>query len=167
MIVVLAKKDKHLQNTIELLAEIKNILKSNERIKEVCEEYNHDIDIIDGVPLDFKDNLGASAKTINSKIFLSDELIDKPIEIAARYAVHEFIHALQHMDRYNKKDPYEDKEYLDRPDEIEAFQHQIGFEAEVVGKEEAEEYVDELLDYHSVPKKERDSKKEELMDEVE
>jgi hypothetical protein len=169
MIVVFAKKDgdDRLERTIELLSEIKENLKTSDIAKEICKKYGYDIDIIDGIPIEFKDDLGSSAKTINSKISISDELIDAPIEKIMRYAIHELVHALQHMQRYGKEDPYKDKKYLDRPDEIEAFQSQIEFEAKEVGMDEAEDYVDDLLDYHDIPENDKDDKKEELMNKVE
>lgn len=168
MIVILAKRNKKtdLENTIELLSEVKDELKSNDIVKEVCKKYGFDIDIIDGIPIEFVDDLDASAKTINSKILLSDELIDAPFEKVMRYAIHELVHALQHMERHGTEDPYDKHDYLDRPDELEAFQHQIEYESDVSGKNEAEKYVDELLDYHEIPEHDKEEKKDELMDKV-
>ncbi len=168
MIVILAKRTAKtkLEDTIQLLSDIKDELKSNDIAKELCKKYDFDIDIIDGIPIEFADELDASAKTINSKILLSDELMDAPFEKVMRYAIHELVHALQHMQRHGKEDPYKDHDYLDRPDELEAFQHQIQYESDAVGKEQAEDYVDDLLDYHEVPEDEKTEKKDELLDKV-
>jgi hypothetical protein len=81
-----------------------------------------------------------------------------------RYAIHELVHALQHMRNKTKKDPYKDKEYLDRGDELEAFQYQIKFDKKERGSEEAYEYVDELLEYHEIPEDEANEKKKELLE---
>lgn len=169
MIIVFAKKEKsndRLENTIELLAKIKDELKNSEIAKQICGKYGYEIDIIDGIPIEFIDGLDSSAKTINSKIQINDELMDAPFEKVMRYAIHELTHALQHMQRYGKEDPHSGKEYLDRGDEIEAFQFQVEYESENVGKNEAETYVDELLEYHEIPEEDREDKKEELMNRV-
>lgn len=165
MIIVLAKnKKKTLKDTAEIISEIKEELFKNNIIKEICKSYDFDLDIINGISIEFKDGLGTSAKTVNSKIFLSDELIDSSFDKIMRYVIHEFVHALQHMENEGKKDHHKGKEYLDRPDEIEAFQKQIKFEAEENGIKDAEKYVDDLIEYHEVDNKNK--KKKELMKEI-
>jgi len=169
MIIVIAKNKSttKLEDTIQLISEIKEELKGHDIAKEICKKYDFKIDIIDGISIEFAEDLDASAKTINSKILLSDELIDAPFEKIMRYAIHELVHALQHMKRYGQEDPYKDDQYLDRPDELEAFQHQIQYEAETTGNHNAEEYVDELLEYHEISGEEKEDKKEELLEKVE
>lgn len=167
MIVVLAQKQKtELQDEIELLSKIKADLKENDVAKEICKEYGFDIDIIDGVPLKFSDELDVSARTKDSHIELNSNLMDEPFETMMRYAIHELVHALQHMKSKHKVDPHKDMEYLDRPDELEAFQYQIKFEDDARGPMEAENYVDNLLDYHDIDVREREDKREELLDKV-
>ncbi len=155
-----------MEETIEILSKVKKSLKSSPIVLQICKEHGFHIDIIDGIPIEFDDDLEASAKTINSCIKLNRGLVDEGFDKIMRYAIHELTHALQHMKREGVGDPYEGEEYLDRPDELEAFQNQIKFEEAVNGVEEAEKYVDELVEYHDIPKEERSEKKEELMEKV-
>jgi len=167
MIIVIAEKTtSNLQSIIELLAKVKRELKKNTIAEEICREHNFGIDIIDGISFEFEDDLEASAKTINSKILLNSNLMDEEFEIIMRYAIHELVHALQHM-RGEGGEKDEAGSYLDREDELEAFQYQIEYELEERGEESAEEYVDNLIEYHEVPPEERENKKEELLERTE
>ena len=130
MIIIISKKtSSSLQNTIELLAKIKRELRGNHIAKEICKEHGFEIDIIDGISFEFVENLEASAKTVNSSIQLNSSLLDEDFEVIMRYSIHELVHALQHM-KLEGLDAYEDDEYLDRYDEMEAFQYQIEYESE-------------------------------------
>jgi len=166
MITILVKKAKtDLQNNIELIAKVKRELRNEDIAKDICSEYGFDIDILDGISIEFEDDLEASAKTIDGAILLSSNLISKDFEVIMRYAIHELVHAVQHM-KITNMDQFEGKEYLDRDDELEAFQYQVEYEAKAVGAEEAEEYVEDLIEYHEIPDDEVEKKKEELMDRV-
>lgn len=163
MITIIAKKNKtNLHNIIELLAEIKRTMRNDDVVKEICKEHGFDIDILDGIPIEFIEDLEASAKTTNSCIKLNSNLLDEEFEVIMRYAVHELVHALQHMlpDNYN----CDDEEYLERPDELSAFQYQIKYEDKERGKDKAEEYVDDLIEYHEIPPEKQENKKEELLE---
>jgi hypothetical protein len=169
IIITASKKDKtELQDSIELISKLKSELKENDIALEICKEYGHDIDIIDGLAIEFADSeeVDASAKTINARIFLNKKLMDGPFENVMRYALHEFVHSLQHMERSGTEDPYVDCEYLERPDEVEAFQFQIKYEDDVRGEDRAHEYIDDLLDYHEIPSGKKEDKKEELLGKV-
>ena len=77
------------------------------------------------------------------------------------------MHAIQHIKMNNDKDPYDKYDYLDRPDEVEAFQYQVKFEDEYgSGNEDAIEYVEELIEYHDIEGRDAESKKEQLLDKV-
>jgi hypothetical protein len=164
MITVIIKRAKsELQNNVELLAKINRELKVNHIAEEICKEYDFDIDIIDGIPFEFVDDLDASAKTVDSAIQLNSSLIDEEFEVVMRYAIHELVHALQHM-KLKGLESLEDLEYLDRGDELEAFQYQVEYESEERGQDVAEEYVENLIEYHEVPPDEREEKKKELLE---
>lgn len=166
MIIITAqKKENNLEDITEILADIKRELKDNEIVHEICKEHGFDIDIIDGITLEFVDDLEASAKTVDSRIQLSSDLLQEEFEIMMRYAIHELVHSLQHM-RSEGIDPYATDEYLDREDELEAFQFQIAYDSEERGEEEALEYVEELIEYHEIPEEEKEDKKEELLDKI-
>jgi len=84
-----------------------------------------------------------------------------------RYIIHELVHAIQHIDEYGKKQTDKRKDYLNREDELEAFQYQVKFDEEHRGEDEAEKYVNRLLSFHDVPKNKRQEKKEEIMEKAE
>lgn len=168
MILIISKIDApadDLEDIIELLAEIKQEMKNNDIVAEICKEHGFNIDIIDGIPLEFVDDLEASAKTVDSRIQLNSELLNEDFEIIMRYAIHELVHSLQHM-KSEGIDPYASDEYLDRDDELEAFQFQIAYDAEERGENEAVDYVEDLIEYHEIPEEEQQDKKEELLKKV-
>lgn len=167
MLTIFASSQKSpIQNSIELLSKIKKTLKDNEIAHEICREYGFEIDILDGIPIEFSDEIDSSAKTTNSCIQLNSTLLNEDFEIIMRYAIHELVHALQHM-KLENMEKFEDHDYLDRPDELEAFQYQIKFETKHRGPEKAEEYANDLIEYHEIPEQEVNNKKKELFDKVE
>jgi hypothetical protein len=152
-----------IENSVRLIKEIKDELRTRDVVKEVCKEYGFTTDIIDGVVIKF-DDIETSAETVNGEMVLNNELIKEEFDVLMRYPVHELVHVFQHMRREGTGgDPYEGVEYIDRPDEQEAFIAQIEDEKESRGEEAAEEYVDELLTYHKVPEQEKPEKKEILL----
>jgi hypothetical protein len=162
MIEVFAKKKKPLEKKTELAAKVKSYIKANEIFKDLCDEYGYKPSIIDGIPLVFTNDLDVTAKTINAKVFLNSSLIDEKIEIIGRYFLHELTHCFQHMKKEGERQKKKNNIYLDRPEELEAFQYQIKFDAEKRGDKDVNKYVNDLLSYHKVPKNERPKKKEEL-----
>ena len=56
---------------------------------------------------------------------ISKVCLEESFDTIMRYAIHELVHSLQHMNREGKADPYKEKEYLDRPDEAKAFKAQV------------------------------------------
>nr|BDD46251.1 hypothetical protein 83 [bacterium] len=173
MIIIRAKKTEiGLKDKAKVLAQIKKELIDLPLVREMCEELAKDlekdlddvIDIVHGVQFDFDDELDVSAKTIDSKVFLNSKLLSEPFEVIMRYAVHELTHALQHMNRdHLKEDPYKDEEYLDRPDEHDAFDNQVSYQMEAEGPEATREYVENLVDYHGLEGKEREEKIKDFM----
>lgn len=152
-----------IEDSVKLIKQIKDELKEKEVAQEICKEYGFTTDIIDGIVIKF-DDIDTSAETVNGEMVLNNELIQEEFDVLMRYPVHELVHVFQHMEREGQGgDPYEGMEYLDRPDEQEAFIAQVEDEKQTRGEEAAEEYVDELLDYHSVPEEEKDEKKETLL----
>ena len=89
--------------------------------------------------------------------------MDEEFEIIMRYAIHELVHSLQHM-KMKGLEMFEEEEYLDRDDEIEAFQYQIEYESKERGQDEAEQYVDDLIEYHEIPEEEREDKRDQLLE---
>jgi hypothetical protein len=166
MIIVLAKAEKKvdLEDEVEILTKVRQELKNDPTVKKIFQEHGKDMDYLDGIPIDISDEIDVSAKTINSRVILNKRLLNEPFEILMRYAVHELVHALQHMESAFADDPYSEHEYLDRPDELEAFQYQIEYDKNNRGENEVVEYVEELLDYHDIPEHEQEEKKDELLE---
>ena len=70
------------------------------------------------------------------------------------------------MEKEGKKNKEKNKVYLNRPEEMEAFQYQIEFDARKRSDKKVNEYVNDLLSYHDIPKEKRPAKKEELMSKI-
>lgn len=156
------KKEDNLMDQISYLTRIREALVSDQIAKIICDDMGFEHKILAGVPIRFEE-LDVSAKTVNSNISLNPKLMSKSFDIVMRYVIHELVHCFQHVKKYNKNKNNsirDNEDYLDNDDEIEAFQWQIKYDEESRGEEEAEEYVDNLLEYHNVPKKDRDDKKE-------
>ena len=157
------KKEKlSLKKNIETVSRLRSAIKNNEIAKSLCKENGFDDSILDGISISFTTDIDVKAKTRNGNILLSQDIIDEPISRIISYLIHELTHVFQHMERIGKKDPYEDEDYLDRPDEIEAFRNQIKQDAETRPDKKVIEYVEDLVEYHDVPEDERDSKIKEL-----
>lgn len=166
MFLKVAKKSK-IEEKQKLLAKIRVSLKNSDMAKKLIKDYKIKDWIFDAVPLDFKP-LKVTAKTINGTIFLNPDIEDMSFEIIMRYVIHEFVHVLQHITEEKNGEKEDDKkqDYLDREDEIEAFQYQIKYDADQRGEKAAKKYTEDLLEYHDIPKKEKKVKKKELMEKV-
>ncbi len=161
------KKSKHkLEERTKIVSKLKNFLKADDIYIELCKEYHQDPEILDGISVVFTKEIDVTAKTINAKIFLNTSLVDEKFEIMARYLLHELVHCFQHMENEGIKQKDKEKEYLDRPEELEAFQYQIKFDAKERSAEKANDYTNDLLSYHKIPKNERKDKKKELFDKL-
>ena len=164
IIITSSKKDKSkLFDEIELLSKIRRALLNDKVAKKICKEKGVENWFLEGVPISFQE-IKPSAKTVDSKIILNEKLARKSFNIIMRYVIHELTHAIQHADKYGKKRPKKDKgEYLDKGSEIEAFQYQVEFDSNKRGKGKAEEYVEELLEYHDLSEGEKKDKRTELL----
>lgn len=164
IVVTSSKKNKgKLFNEILLLSKIREALMNDKTAKKICKEKDIKSWFLKGVPIKFED-MKQSAKTVDSHIILNRKLMSKPFNIIMRYVIHELAHSIQHVQSAKKKyKKDQDREYLDKDTEIEAFQYQIEFDSKNRGKDKAEEYVDGLLDYHKIRGRDRKSKKEELL----
>jgi hypothetical protein len=163
MIIIRAKKLETLKDKAEVLAQVKKELSESPIVLKMCEEHKVDIELVLGIPIDFCE-LDVSAKTIDSKVYLNEDLLLESFEKIMRYAVHEITHAFQHMNREHlDHDPYADDDYLDRDDEQEAFKNQLLYQSKVESVEDIVEYVEDLFDHHDIPGGERKDKLQEIM----
>ena len=149
---------------MESLSSIRTALMNDSVAKEICKENNIGTWFLESVPIRYED-LDVTAKTVNGNIILNPKLMKKPFKILMRYVIHEMVHAIQHIEEYGKKQTDKKKNYLNREDEIEAFQYQVKYDEAQRGEEKVDEYVDGLLRYHDIPEEQREEKKIEIMEE--
>ncbi len=147
-----------------LLNKLREFLKKDTVVKRMFKEYGVDINEIDHIPMMF-DDLEVSAKTDHGVIIFSYKLLtDGDFFKDFSYGTHEINHYLQQTTGNKPTQSSEDGNYLDNPYEEEAFQNQVEYIHNHFGEQEAEKYVDHLLDYHEVgSEKEEKKKKETLM----
>jgi len=143
---------------------MKEKVKKDPALIDKFKEYNVSLDDIDGVHVEFCP-LDVSAKTKDKKIYLNENMLANDKEDLSdpmHYLIHELVHFLQQKTGLGDRGTH-DTEYLDKPTEEEAFQVQIDFKKREEGKEDADEYVEGLLDHHDLDGKKRKNKKKELM----
>lgn len=150
-----------------MLKKLREYLKKDEVVKSMFDEYGIDIEEIDYIPMMFGD-LDVSAKTDHGIIIYNYELLtDGDFFDDFSYGVHEMTHWLQQTTGDKPTKSSDDGGYLDNKFEQEGFANQVEYIANHKGKDEAEEYVDNLLDHHEVDsKKEIKDKKEILLSKI-
>jgi len=151
-------KKKHEQDVIR---QLRSRLKEDPVALEHCREYDTDPDFIDTVPIRFEP-LDVSAKTVNGEVILNSHLLEGDPRDSMRYLVHEFVHCLQ-QENGKVDGSSRDQDYLDDPNEMEAFQAQLDYMDGPYSGKERDEYVERLLDHHGLEGKDREKKKEELL----
>ena len=150
-----------------MIKKMREYLKQNEVVKKMFDEYKVDISEIDLIPMMFG-NLDVSAKTDHGVIIFNYKLLtDGDWFKDFSYGVHEMTHWLQQTTGTKATKSSDEGSYLDNPYEQEGFQNQVEYIADQFGDEEAEQYVDDLLEHHEIEdKKEVKDKKETLMAKV-
>ena len=162
LILVKTAKQKVIEKSIKLLQMLKDDLKENKIFKDMVKDFGHDLDILDGVSIEFSDDIDTTAKTVNGKVYLNMKLINAEPSKILRYLVHEMVHVFQHMKNEGKKQDSKG-DYLKMPDEVEAFtyqlKHQEKNESSAKDTREGDDvvsYLKNLMKYHKVPKKEQE-----------
>lgn len=138
---------------------VKEELKSNKVMQELCEEYGETTDVLDVIPIAFKD-LEVSARTEHGCIYLNSKLIDEDYK---SYIIHEVTHFFQQCYNNGPTKGSTDDTYLDNKEEQEGFQNQTEFLAQEYGDNTAEKYIEKVLDHHDISGKERELKKKKLL----
>lgn len=151
---------------LKIIDKAKKYLKKNDTFKEMCKEFDLPVDIIDVIPVKFGD-LDVSARTAKGIITLNYKLLTTGnFEDNYHYLLHESQHILDQCFGDTSTKGANEGDYLKNPDEQSAFKKQIKFIDEEHGEEEAENYVEHLLDHHDKDGKDRNNLKETLMEEV-
>ena len=149
-----SKKNKDLsleiESDINLLSKLRYELFSDPVARRILDKYDLDYKILLGVPILFSDTENSNAKTINGSIYISNDLKKYSFEVIMRYLIHELVHVCQHI-RKDELDNDKKEEYIERGDEIEAFQYQVSYDANNSGVDEVVKYITDLLEFHDVP----------------
>jgi hypothetical protein len=150
-----------------LLKRMRETLKKDETVQKMFKEFEVEIEEIDFIPMKFG-KLDVSAKTDHGILIFNWKLLcDADFLEDYSYGVHEITHWLQQTTGTKPTQSADDGSYLDNPFEQEGFQNQVEYIAKHQGDDEAEKYVDDLLEHHEVEdKKEIKEKKETLMAKV-
>jgi len=148
----------------EILDTVLDFLSGSEVVGAMFDRYDVPISRLSEVPIKFG-TIPVSAKTKNEIIIINDQFLeDGSFAKELHYVVHELCHWLQqHCDDPHDLFERNGEKYLDMLTEIEAFCFQVRFMKEFYGKDEAEEYVDDLLDFHEIKGKERETKRKVLL----
>lgn len=150
----------------ERIKKLKELIKKEPEYIELCKEYNKPLSFINDIPISFSKDIDVSAKTVNEEIFLNDQLFFEPTEKQLRYIIHEAVHCQQQS--ANEVDFSNDKkDYLDDPNEQEAFGKQISFMLHEEKMPDIVEYIEKLLDHHNIKGKERKEKIKKLLENAE
>jgi hypothetical protein len=155
---MLSQRDKkgHEERIIKVL---RKVLKKMPIAKRICDKYNEDDDFMDKIPISFKP-LDVSAKTVNGHIILNSKLLEGEFRDNIRYLIHELTHCLQQ--EHGLVSDNDEGDYLDDPNEVEAFWNQINSMKNMYDPEEIQEYIDGLMDHHDIKGEDREEKVEEL-----
>lgn len=149
----------------QTIRRILDFLKSSAVVKGMFEKYDVPLSYMTKIIVEFAP-LDVSAKTKDCIIYInSDFLADLEFSDHIHYIVHEMCHVLQQMTHDPKDLVKPNLDYLDMPTEMEAFQCQIAFMKEFYSDEVAEDYVEQLLDFHQYEGKEKEKKRKNLMGE--
>lgn len=149
-----------------MINKAKNYLKDNEIWKNLCKEYDEEPGIIDYIPIMFG-NLDVSAKTDHGIVILNYKLLcDGDFFKDYSYLIHECTHWFQQC--YGKKatKSSDDGDYLHNKFEQEGFANQVEYIDEQFGKDEAEKYVEDLLEHHDKDGKEKEKLETILLEKV-
>lgn len=144
-----------------MINKMRKFLKEDDTVKKMFKEYDIDIEEIDYIPMRFG-KLDVSAKTDHGVIIFNYSLLtDGDFFKDFSYGAHEITHWLDQCCGKKATKSSDDGNYLDNKYEQKAFQNQVSFINDNFGEDEAEKYVDNLLEHHEIDdKKEKEEKKE-------
>jgi hypothetical protein len=148
----------------KIISDAINDIRDHDVVKEMFEDHDVKISEIDTIPVCFAD-IDVSARTDHGCIYLNVSLLDD-IDSIKHYLVHEITHWAQQTTGSKPTKGAEDGEYLENEFEIEGFQNQVEYMADVADEETAEEYVEQVIEHHDYEGSKADDKKEELMESV-
>ena len=144
---------------LKLISRAKKYLKKDKIWKKVCQDFGQKPDIIDHIPTMFGD-LDVSAKTHHGVVIINYKVLsDGEFFTDYSYLIHEYTHWFQQCFGEKPTQSSDNGSYLDNKYEQEGFQNQLKYIAHHFGEDDAEEYVEGLLEHHDIKSK---SKQDEL-----
>lgn len=154
------------RSLLRLINKAKEQLKYDETMQKVFDDFDLPIEWIDLAPVKFGD-IDVSATTSHGIITLNFKLLENgDAENIKPYLLHELVHVNQQTTGTKPTKGANSGDYMKNPYEQEAFQHQIEFIAKNDGEDEAEEYVEKLLNHHDKKGKEKEKLEDVLMENV-
>lgn len=149
----------------DVIKRMKKSIKEDPSVIKKFKEYDVSLDEIDDMHVEFCE-LEVSAKTKDCKVYLNQKMLDPDSDVKdpTMYLAHEILHVLQQMTG-NTDGHSEVDDYLNKTTEQEAFQVQYKYISKADGKDDANDYIDSLLDHHNKDGDERERLKVELTDE--
>jgi hypothetical protein len=151
---------------LQMINKMKEKLSHDKVVIDIFKDYNLDIEELDYVPMMFSD-LDVSAKCDHGIIYFNYKLLcDGDFEKDYSYATHELTHWAQQTAGDKPTQSSDDGSYLENPAEQEGFQNQVEYIAEHNGDNEAEKYVDHLLEYHEVNDEQKPELEEVLTEKI-
>lgn len=149
---------------LHYLQTIKDQLKTDPVVVDMCREHKFDPQDLDLVPVRFGD-IDVSARTDRGVITLNWKLWEPKLrDQIPSYLVHELEHHIRSSRTPTQS--ADDGDYLANPDEQSAFQRQLEFIDNHQGTQQAYKYVDQVLDHHGEMGSERKQTKDILLDKV-
>lgn len=155
------EKISHTQ-ALKIINDIKSRIKKHQALKEAFDKYNLDINEVDNIPVCFAD-IDVSARTDHGIIYLNWELLEEGFPKNDHYLAHEMTHYAQQTTGDGPTEGSTDDTYLDNKYEQEGFQVQTEYLSETKGDEVADQYIDDVLEYHEIPNSERTKRKKQLL----
>jgi hypothetical protein len=153
-----------------LLDKLKKRVFDSDVVKDILKEYDIERSEIDLWPICIA-KIPVSARTDHGVIYLNIDLfakgdIEEQLDANDHYLPHEMTHVCQQTTGNKATPGSTDDNYLDNPTEQEGFQNQTKYISDTKSDEEAEEYVDQVLDHHThddADDKKRESRRNKLL----
>jgi hypothetical protein len=164
-----------------IIEKLKKRVFDSDVVKDMLKEYDIKREELDLWPICVA-KIPVSARTDHGVIYLNVDLftggddnylVDEKSHIEERadendhYLPHEMTHVCQQTTGNKATPGSTDDNYLDNPTEQEGFRNQTKYISDTKGDDEAEEYVDQVLDHHTRDKaddKKRDKRREKLLE---
>lgn len=154
-----------------ILEKLKKRIFDSDVVKNMLKEYDIKRSELDLWPICVA-KIPVSARTDHGIIYLNVDLftggdIEENLEANDHYLPHEMTHVCQQTTGSRATPGSTDDNYLDNPTEQEGFRNQSKYISDTKGDEDAKEYIEKVLDYHTnnnTDSKKRNERREKLLE---